>query len=90
MDRVRNHRLEEEPEKILGRKQEKADETDYRAEFNETTGAKRAEICFKSIHIVLTSIYTIHLYHYTPLLLLISFRWISITAITAQYSSNAL
>lgn len=84
MDSVRNHKLEEEPEKILGRKQEKADETVYRAEFNETTGTKRAEICFKSIHIVLLSIYT------PPLLLLISFRWISITAITAQYSSNAL
>lgn len=88
MDRVRNHRLEEEPEKILGRKKEKADETDYRAEFNETTRAKRAEICFKSIHIILHSILLI----YIPplLLLLISFRWISITAITAQYSSNAL
>lgn len=44
MDRVRNHKLEEEPEKILGRKQEKADETVYRAEFNETTGTKRADL----------------------------------------------
>lgn len=48
MDRVRNHRLEEEPEKILGRKKEKADETDYRAEFNETTRAKEQRFVLKA------------------------------------------